>query len=391
MDKEEKQTTPEPKKKPNLLVRLLAFLVTAALMVGAVTLVVYRDELNIDALRRYLTYRSLEKNESGQAEEFHYTGDDSNSFASLDNGLLVCSKTSIQLFSESGTAYVEKSVSMANPVISVGGNRAAVYDVGGEKLFVFGNKEEIFSLTDTKVLSARMNEAGCLTTITEGSGYKGVATAYDAGFQKVIDVQISSSFIMDAITSPSGRWLAVVALGQNGAAFESTLRLYDTREESGEPVSTCSLGSDVVLDLKWDDSGIWVQDEHGVTLVSESGERLGAWDNNNLYLKDFSLGGTGFAALFMGRYRSGNLGELILVDSTGSRIAGLNIQDEVLSISAAGRYVAVLYPGVLTIYDPELNVYDSTKLEDDIRRVILREDGTAMLIGTESARLYVPA
>ena len=391
MDKEEKQTTPEPKKKPNLLVRLLAFLVTAALMVGAVTLVVYRDELNIDALRRYLAYRSLEKNESGQAEEFHYTGDDSNSFASLDDGLLVCSKTSIQLFSQSGASYVEKNVSMANPVISVGGARAAVYDVGGEKLFVFANREEVFSLTGKKILSARMNESGCLTTITESSGYKGVATAYDASFQEVIDIQISSSFIMDAITSPDGTWLAVVALGQNGAEFESTLRIYDTREESGEPAAVCRIGNDVVLDLKWDGNGIWLQDEHGITLISESGEKLAAWENNNLYLKDFSLGGTGFAALLMGRYRSGNLGELILVDSTGARTAGINIQDEVLSISAAGRYVAVLYPGVLTIYDQELNVYDTTRLEEDIRRVILREDGTVMLIGSESARLYVPS
>lgn len=390
MEKEEKGT-PEPARKPNLLVRLLAFLVTAALVIGAVALVVYRDELNLDALRRYLTYRSLEKNENGQAEEFRYTGDDSNSFASLENGLLVCSRSSIQLFSESGTAYVEKSVSMANPVISVGGGRAVVYDVGGEKLFVFGGKEEIFSLSGTRVLSARMNEAGCLTTITEGSGYKGVVTVYDTSFQKVIDVQISSSFITDAVTSPDGRWLAVVALGQNGASFESVLRIYDVRKGSGEPAALCSLGGDVVLDLKWDGSGVWVQTEHGVILADESGGQLGAWSDGTLYLKDFSLGGNGFAALLMGRYRSGNLGELILVDDSGSRMAGIAIQDEVLSVSAAGRYVAVLYPGVLTIYDPELNVYDSVRLEDDARRVILREDGTAMLIGAESARLYVPA
>jgi hypothetical protein len=196
---------------------------------------------------------------------------------------------------------------------------------------------------------------------------------------------------MDAITSSTGRWLAVVALGQDGTNFESTLRIYDTREDSAEPAASCSLGSGVVLDLKWDDDGIWVQTDNGVTLVNEQGERLAAWENNSAYLKNFSLGGNGFSAMFMGRYRTGNLGELILVDETGTQTAGLNIQDEVLSVSAAGRYVAVLYPNVLTIYDQDLEVYDSVRLEDDIRRVILREDGTAMLIGAESARLYVPS
>ena len=380
----------QPKKKPNPVLRLLAFLLSAVLVVGAVALVVYRDELNIDALRRYLTYRSLERNESGQAEEFHYTGDDSNRFASLDNGLLVCSKNSIQLYSQSGTAYVQKSVSMANPVISVGGDRAAVYDVGGTSLYVYGNKEELFSLSGEQLLSARMNSAGCLTTITQGSGYKGVVTVYDASFQKVLDLQISSSFVMDAITSPNGKWLAVAALGQNGTAFETTLRFYSTSEGSGEPAAQVSLGSDLALDLKWDDQGLWVQKEHGLALVSEKGEVRFSWEGSG-YLKDFSLSGDDFGVMMMGRYRTGNLGELIVVNDQGVQSASLNVQEEILSLSVAGRYVAVLHPDTLVIYDQDLEEYDRVQLEDNVQTVIMREDGTVMLVGDRSARLYVPS
>ena len=377
-------------KRPSLLARLAAFLVTAALVVGGVALVAYRDRINLDTLRRYLAYRTLEKNESGQAAEFHYTGDESNSFAALGNGLLVCSKTSIQLFSQSGALYIEKNASMANPVVSVGGGKAVVYDVGGERLYVYADRQEVFSLSGKRILSARMSESGALTVITQGSGYKGVVTAYDAGFQEVIDVNISSTFVMDAVTSPNGRWLAVVALGQNGSAFESSLRIYDTRGSTGEPVSVSSLGDDVALDMQWDEEGVWVQLEHGVALAGEDGTVKAVWSNSGLYLKEFSLGGDWFAALFMGRYRSGNLGELILVDGTGTQTAGLNIQDEVLSISAAGRYVAVLHPGSLVIYDQNLEACATATLGNEVRRVILRPDGTAMLIGSESARLYVP-
>ena len=41
-----KPVPPAPKKKPNIFVRLLAFLVTLALLLGAVAAVVYRDRLN---------------------------------------------------------------------------------------------------------------------------------------------------------------------------------------------------------------------------------------------------------------------------------------------------------------------------------------------------------
>ena len=61
----DRQEVPNDKKKPNILVRLLAFLVTLALVFGAVTLVVYRDRLNLDALARWFEYRNLETSESG--------------------------------------------------------------------------------------------------------------------------------------------------------------------------------------------------------------------------------------------------------------------------------------------------------------------------------------
>ena len=51
--------------KPNILVRLLALLVTAALALGALTLVVYRDQFNLDAVKRWLALRSVETDASG--------------------------------------------------------------------------------------------------------------------------------------------------------------------------------------------------------------------------------------------------------------------------------------------------------------------------------------
>ena len=39
----------QQEKKPNIFLRLLAFLVTLALVLGALALVVYRDRLNLDA------------------------------------------------------------------------------------------------------------------------------------------------------------------------------------------------------------------------------------------------------------------------------------------------------------------------------------------------------
>lgn len=64
MEENRRDTQAPEKRKPNLLVRLLAFLVTLALVLGAVALVVNRDRLNLDAVKRYFSYRDLERSDS---------------------------------------------------------------------------------------------------------------------------------------------------------------------------------------------------------------------------------------------------------------------------------------------------------------------------------------
>ena len=51
------RSAPKPKKRPNRFVRFLAFLVTLALMVGAVALVANYDKLNFDFIKRWFSYR----------------------------------------------------------------------------------------------------------------------------------------------------------------------------------------------------------------------------------------------------------------------------------------------------------------------------------------------
>ena len=138
---------PKPKKRPNRFVRFLAFLVTLALMVGAVALVANYDKLNFDFIKRWFSYRTLARNDSGQAESFHFVGDSSNAFAVVDGDLLVCSPNTIRLYSGSGQAFVDQAVSMTNPVVSTAGGTALVYDAGGRELFVYSGREEVFSLT----------------------------------------------------------------------------------------------------------------------------------------------------------------------------------------------------------------------------------------------------
>ena len=218
--------------------RIGALLVTIALVIGAILLVVYRDKVNLDALKRYITYRNLEKNDAGQTTEFTYTRDASNVFASLDGTLLLCSDTALQLYSNSGLLYIDEQVKMSQPVIATCGSYAVAYDVGGNDLYVIHNKEVVQTYSSAQgcdLLSVRVNENGYLAVVEQASGYKASVKVFDADKQLLLTENVSSEYVMDAILSPDNKQLAVVTIGQKEKVFNSTINLY----ECGEGESVC--------------------------------------------------------------------------------------------------------------------------------------------------------
>ena len=87
----------EKAKKPNLFLRLLAFLMTLVLIAGAIFLIANRDRINLDAFKRWFTYRSLERSDTGQEESFPYSSSSTDVFAALEGDLLVCSAGGVRL------------------------------------------------------------------------------------------------------------------------------------------------------------------------------------------------------------------------------------------------------------------------------------------------------
>lgn len=383
------------KKKPNLLFRLLAFLTTLALMLGAVLLVANRDKLNLDGVRRWFSYRSLERTDSGQAESFSYDGGSTNSFATLDGGLLVCSPSNIRLYSGGGTLYIDETVSMEQPVVDSNESSALVYDAGGRDLYVFSGKEQVFRQTldeGETLLSARLNDAGWMAVTAQESGFKGTVTVYDASFQPVLRIKLSSRFITDAVVSPDCKSVALLTVGAEGSQFESRLEFYrlSRSAEDVEPDVQTSLGNNVSLDLRWTADGVWVLGESAVSLVSPDGSVSGTYSYTGRYLKGFSLGGDGRAVLLLGKYRAGSSADLVVVDGAGTVTASHALNEQVFSLSAAGRYIALLSAGRLDIYTQDLEVYRTLETTQGARRVIQRADGSTMLMNADTAHLYVP-
>ena len=66
------------------------------------------------------------------------------------------------------------------------------------------------------------------------------------------------------------------------------------------------------------------------------------------------------------------------------------VGQEILDLSASGKYIAVLTPKGLTVYDRNLSVCSQTEDTKGATAVLMRQDGTALLLGGGTGTLYIP-
>lgn len=379
-------------KKPNILIRVLALLVTAALLLGAVFLVANRDKFNLDALKRWFEYRNLKTSDTGEAAPFSHAGGDQASFAYMEDGILMASASGVRYYSFAGVTYAQEVLTLEHPTLSSAGSTGVAYDVGGQNLFAFRGAQEVFHLAldeGNSLLSARVNEAGWLAVTAQQSGYKGSVTVYNNTFDKtVIQINLSSTFIMDAALSPDCKTVAIVTLGQSNGSYESQVRFYPVDQK--EPSAVVSLGNMIPLDLDYETGALWVLGEDQVSIVSPNGKETASYSLGRSYLKGCDLGGDGFAVLLLGRYRAGSANQVVTVGSDGQVIASQDLTSSVLSFDAAGRYLSLLSGDTLTIYTSDLTPYSTLEHTQNARYTALSSSGAAVLANAQQAWLYLP-
>lgn len=83
------------------------------------------------------------------------------------------------------------------------------------------------------------------------------------------------------------------------------------------------------------------------------------------------------------------MGRLVVVDASGEALGEVQLTEELLDVSAAGRYVAALFSDRLDVYTHDLTLYSQLRAQK-MPAARSRPDGTVVLIGADSARIYVP-
>ena len=220
------------------------------------------------------------------------------------------------------------------------------------------------------------------------NGYKAAVSVYNASGEPVFHFDSYDNYISDAIVTSDSRSVVAVSLESQYGVFASKLLVYDL--ESAQLTGSRIIQDGLVMDFSCNNNRMICLCDKRFVIATLDGQMLLDRPYGNLYLHDYALDGDGFCALLLGRYQSGNICTLTTFDVDGAELARLELTEEVLDISAAGEYLAVLYDDALVIYTRDLQ--EHARLEDTqyAGQIQMRADGTALMISGASAWRYLP-
>lgn len=374
------------KKKPR---KWLWLTLIVLVVLGAVAAAVLWDANSFDGLRRSIIYARAEKDETGCAKLYYYENDATSRFAAIDGSLVTVAANQVRLLDERSQVLYQNSVRFLHPDLVSGGGVALAYDIGGTALYALDSKGLRWQQeTEGELLAVTVNPHGYVTAVYNKSGAKAAVTVWDSNGAAVFTFQSAQRFVMTAALGQDDRTLAAVTMGQEDGKFQSFLVLYHT--DSDKMVATTPVDGGVAYALETMQREFCAVTEQGLYLLDSGGELKASYSYGGQFLRRCVVGDGGWAALLLSRYKSGGYASLITVDGDGNELGGCDIDGEVLDISTAGRYVAVLFSDRLTIYDKYLTEVATLPDVSEVRAVLMRADGSAVLAGASGASLYLP-
>jgi len=360
--------------------------VVLLLVLAVVMLAAYQDGTGFDFLRRWFVYGTTER-----ADSYAYDAAVNNRFALLGDGVAVLSGTELRILGGDGTAVLSKPLNMRAPALAAAGTVAVAYDVGGTELWLVNAEgEELLHLqqpADLPLIAASVNKAGYLAVTAEKNGCKGCVSVYDPNQTLIFEFNSVERFVTDARVAEDGRTLTAVTLGQEAGSFVSRMVVYDLTKT--DPQAGWSVTDGVVLALEELEGRMAAVCDTVLVYGDAKGETYGTYDYGGAYLRDWAIG-ENYTVLRLNRYYAGSIGRIVTVDMDGKERAAMDVNEEVLSVSAAGRYIAVLYAGRVVIYTQDLVEYARMEGAERAKDVLMCEDGSALVLESERGTRFLP-
>lgn len=255
--------------------------------------------------------------------------------------IAVAEDADFQLYNSSGTQRYSVDLNYAAPVFVTEGNRALIYDRGGNRMKICNRGGEVCSKdVDGLILTCGLG-GGRPAVATLSDSSTSILTVYDSNLLEEVFVWKTSSYITRVDLSPSGRYVAVAVVNNDSGDIYSEVTVFDTK--STEPLFTNRYAGETILSLCFqNNSDVLVVTDRSISGITGRDQLAFQTEFDYGTLSELASAENGDTALILSKISDGK-DYVILYDKDGNLIYEFPIDSNARGLALSNSTVFVLY------------------------------------------------
>ncbi|MBQ6946872.1 MAG: hypothetical protein IJN42_02395, partial [Clostridia bacterium] len=324
-------------------------LLSVFVLILAITVMVNRDSINMDNLRRLFTKFDIgiSTNADVDGQQIEFAFEEDATVRSFKDGLAYLTPSSLTIMDNQGTVFMTTETGFSTPELLTSARYTVAYDRGGTDLLVTNSFAVVFEKTMTeKIVYITISDENYLSVITSGGGYKNSLYVYDSSFEEVYVWHSNDRYLLNALVSPDRKTVALVCY--NTVSEETRAELVGIKLDAEEIAWSAPL-TDLPLDMCYKSNNqIALLFEDRLDFYSGKGSVGHSYAFEKNFLQAFSLE-RDHSLLVLS---AGKLGDSTLygINNRGKESFEFEAGGRIRSMDVKGSSVAMLTDGETLVY-----------------------------------------
>lgn len=309
-------------------------------------------------------------------------------FKSVNKELVMVRDTELTVLNNTAREVVSRQHSFSRPVMKLNGTRTLIYNLGGKGYQIESQSRTLVKgNTGQNLLVGALASNGRYALITQADGYCGCLTAYTNDNKELFHYWFSDYYPTAAALNADGTKAVVTGISAKNGGLTSGVYILDFNN-SKSVAPAAEFTENMLIDAAYNDGGTaTVVGDKAAAVIDTATGRKTDYDYQGLQLTAYDTN-NGRTALSLSPYEGASSAKLVLLSKTGSQLATVNLQKNVISISMYGDTVAALAAGKVYFYSALTGTpQGSCEAGSDAKAIALGSETSVYILGISEVRL----
>lgn len=288
------------------------------------------------------------ENESGYSENYdkgfpyRIDADEGNVLSVIGNSIAILNNSSYTVINSSdGEEMIIDEHGYANPIMSVSGGYAVIYDQGGTVYKLVSQNENIYeNSSDGDILCADVSDTGTVALASVSGVHKSRISVVRKSFSEKMNYEISGGYVTSVAIDDRGKNIAFVVMNSENAEIKSTL--YTMSVSDAEPRAKFEYSGSNILNLRFSSGSLYVVGNDFVSVISSLEKEIAVYEKGSINVLSYCYNPADNLVVAYSAYLGASVNKLSYVRQNGKIKTTVDINAEIKDISASGTDMTVL-------------------------------------------------